>query len=282
MISGLDSPSTFQFASDGRVFVAQKNGLILVFQNISDTNPTVFADLRTEVDSSGNGGLMGMALDPNFPAMPYVYVLYTYVAQTSGGRLSRLQASGNTMTAVSRFSLEDWYQRYPGQSVGNLAFGPDGSLYATAGDGASSTIVDYGQTDPASPDPANEGGALRSQDLRTPADPVTLDGTVIRIHPDTGQPVRQNTSMIVGTPTTDINGVKSYPVTSVFQGPQPIIVRVLEPTNPAPGRPRRFLYVLPVEAGVTNLSLYLERRVGRAAPAGRAQSLQPHSHCSIL
>ncbi len=28
---------------------------------------------------------------------------------------------------------------------------------------------------------------------------------------------------------------------------------MLEPTNPAPGRPRRFLYVLPVEAGVTNL-----------------------------
>ena len=35
-------------------------------------------------------------------------------------------------------------------------------------------------------------------------------------------------------------------MTSVFQGPQPTIVRVLEPTSPAPGSPRRFLYVLPV------------------------------------
>jgi hypothetical protein len=58
----------------------------------------------------------------------------------------------------------------------------------------------------------------------------------------------------VGVPTVDANGVKSYSVTSVFQGSQPLVVRVLEPNNPVPGRPRRFLYVLPVEAGVTNLS----------------------------
>ena len=120
-----------------------------------------------------------------------------------------------------------------------LAFGPDGALYASAGDGASSTFVDYGQGDNPSPDPPNEGGALRSQDLRTPADPVTLSGSIIRVHPDTGKPVPQTTSMLVGAPTVDANGVKSYSVTSLFQGSQPTIVRVLEPTNPAPGKPHR-------------------------------------------
>ena len=279
MFSGLDSPTAFQFASDGRVFVAQKSGLIVVFDNLNSSTPTVFADLRTKVHNFGNRGLLGMALDPGFPAVPYVYVLYTYDAPIGGvapawgtpgasadgcsvpagacvvsGRLSRLQAAGNIMTGAEQVLVEDWYQRYPDQSVGNLAFGPDETLYAGAGDGASSTIVDYGQTDTPSPDPQNEGGALRSQDLRTPADPVTLDGSIIRINPDTGQPVRQTTSMIVGAPSVDANGVRSYPVTSLFQGPQSTIVRVLEPTNPAPGRPRRFLYVLPVEAGVTSLS----------------------------
>ena len=279
IFSGLDSPTGFQFASDGRVFVAQKNGLILVFQNLNDSTPTVFADLRTNVHNFGNRGLLGMALDPNFPTVPYVYVFYTYDAPIGGvaptwgtpgasvdpcpqaggscvvsGRLSRLQANGNVMTGAEQVLVEDWYQQYPGQSVGNLAFGPDGVLYAAAGDGASSTFVDYGQTDSASPDPPNEGGALRSQDLRTPADPVTLDGSIIRVYAETGQPVRQSTSMTVGTPTVDANGVKSYLVTSIFQGSQQLTVRVLEPTNPAPGKPRRFLYVLPVEAGVTNLS----------------------------
>ena len=60
--------------------------------------------------------------------------------------------------------------------------------------------------------------------------------------------------MAVGNPTVDANGVKYYPVTSVYQGSQKQIVRVLEPTNPVQGKPRRLLYVLPVETGVSKLS----------------------------
>ena len=59
--------------------------------------------------------------------------------------------------------------------------------------------------------------------------------------------------MSVGTPTVDANGVKYYPVTSVYQGFQQII-RVLEPTSPPPGKPQRVLYVLPVDSGVDTLS----------------------------
>jgi len=60
--------------------------------------------------------------------------------------------------------------------------------------------------------------------------------------------------MSIGTPTVDANGVKYYPVTSVYQGSQQQIIRVLEPTNPLGGKPRRLLYVLPVDAGVDTLS----------------------------
>ncbi len=56
--------------------------------------------------------------------------------------------------------------------------------------------------------------------------------------------------LVVGTPTVDSNGVQYYPVTSVYQGSQQQIVRVLKPTNPAPGKPLRILYVLPVDQGV--------------------------------
>jgi len=65
---------------------------------------------------------------------------------------------------------------------------------------------------------------------------------------------QSHSPMIVGTPTVDDNGVKYYPVTSTFQRSQQQIVRVLEPTNPAPGKPRRILYVLPVESGVDTTS----------------------------
>jgi hypothetical protein len=60
--------------------------------------------------------------------------------------------------------------------------------------------------------------------------------------------------MTVGTPTVDANGVKYYPVTSVYQGSHQQIIRVLQPTNPVPGNPPRLLYVLPVDAGVDTLS----------------------------
>ena len=272
VLSGLTKPTVAQFAPDGRVFVAEKSGLIKVFSKLGDTTPTVFADLRANVYDFGKSGLLGMALHPSFPSVPYVYVLYTYDGPVGGSaptwgdscpsatgdcvvsaRLSRLRASGDVMTGAEQVLVWDWYQRYPDQPVGSLAFGPDGALYASAGDGAGSTFVDFGQGVSPSPDPPNQGGALRSQDLRSPADPVALSGSIIRVHPDTGQPLPQTTSMLVGPPTVDANGVKSYEVTSVFQGPQPTIVRVLEPTSPTPGAPRRFLYVLPVQPGVTDL-----------------------------
>jgi glucose/arabinose dehydrogenase len=84
--------------------------------------------------------------------------------------------------------VTDWFQQFPSHSTGSIAFGADGALYASAGDGASFNYADYGQTvsAPASGDPANEGGALRSQDIRTGGDPVTLDGSIIRLDPDTG------------------------------------------------------------------------------------------------
>ncbi len=278
VFNGLVQPTAIQFATDGRVFVAEKGGIINVFDNLSDPTPTVFADLNVNVYNSGAAGLTGLALDPSFPIRPYVYVLYAYDAAIGGtaprwgtagvmadpcpdpggqgcvvsGRVSRLQANGNVMTGAETVLVADWFQQYPNHSVGGLSFGPDGALYASAGDGAG-LFVDTGQVGNPNNDPATEGGAFRSQDLRTPADPTTLDGTIIRIAPDTGRPLPRTSSISIGPSTVDGNGVRTFPVTSVFQGPNPTDVRVLAPTNPAPGKPHRFLYVLPVEAGVLGL-----------------------------
>jgi hypothetical protein len=71
-------PSNIQFAPDGRVFVATKQGKIWVYDSLSDTAPKLFADLDFEVFDQGDRGILGLALDPNFgPARPYVYIQYT-------------------------------------------------------------------------------------------------------------------------------------------------------------------------------------------------------------
>ena len=65
--------------------------------------------------------------------------------------------------------------------------------------------------------------------------------------------------MLVGAPTVDANGVKSYAVTSVFQGPAAHHrSRPGTDTIPLPASQRRFLYVLPVEIGVTRLELAIQ------------------------
>ena len=287
VFSGLDSPTAFQFASDGRVFVAQKSGLILVFNSLTSTSPTIFADLQPTWTVLATAACSVWRSIRLFRLKPYIYVLYTrnwLVRWVSGGcAISRLQANGSLMTGAEQVLVEDWYQQYPDQPVGNLAFGPDGSLYAVGWRRSQLNLGGYRPDRYPKPRSAEQGGALRSQDLRTPADPVTL-GRLRHPHPAGHGPSRfdETTSMVVGTPTVDANGVKSYPVTSVFQGSQPLIVRVLEPTNPAPGRPRRFLYVLPVEAGVTNLSSTVERRIGRIAPAGRSGPFQHDAYRAIV
>jgi PKD repeat protein len=237
VFSGLQNPTVVRFSPDGRVFVAEKRGVIRVFDSLTDTTPTTFADLNVNVYNFWDRGLLGMALAPNFPTSPYVYVLYTYDHElgsqaaaprwgtpgvysdpcptppgaTGDGcvvsaRLSRLQASGNVMTGPEQVLVEDWCQQYPSHSVGAVEFGADGALYASGGDGASFNFADWGQDGnplnpcgdppsavgtPLSP-PTAEGGALRSQDLRTIGDPVTLDGTVIRVDPATGAGLSDN------------------------------------------------------------------------------------------
>ena len=99
--SGLTQPTAIAFAPDGHVFVAEKSGIIKVFASVSSTTPTVFADLRTEVHNWDDRGLVGLAVDPNFPANPYVYVLYTYDAPI-GGRRRPGAWPGKRRTAVRR------------------------------------------------------------------------------------------------------------------------------------------------------------------------------------
>jgi glucose/arabinose dehydrogenase len=75
VFSGLNRPTAIEFSPDGRVFVAEKRGVVKVFDNLADRAPTVFADLRTQVHNFWDRGLLGLALHPDFPGNPSVYVL---------------------------------------------------------------------------------------------------------------------------------------------------------------------------------------------------------------
>ena len=191
VLTGLIYPTTLDIAPDGRIFVAEKSGLIKVFDGFGDTTPTVFADLRTQVHNYWDRGLLGLALHPDFPHTPWVYVLYTLDAPPGAeppfwgepgatsdgcptppgptsdgcvvqGRLSRLVAEGDVAVGEETVLVTDWCQQYPSHSIGTVAFGPDGALYVGGGDGASFNWVDYGQVgtpkNPCGDPPSGLGG----------------------------------------------------------------------------------------------------------------------------
>jgi glucose/arabinose dehydrogenase len=203
VLSGLTNPTVIQFAADGRIFVGQKNGVIKVFQSLTDTSPVIFADLSSEVDDYWDRGLLGLALAPNFPVDPHVYVLYVYDAPIGGtspkwndacptppgpttdgcvvsARVSRLQANGNVMTGGEQVLVNDWCQQFPSHSIGTLLFGRDGKLYVGGGDGASFNNVDYGQYGATNPgDNANPCGDPPGG-VGTALTPPTAEGGALR------------------------------------------------------------------------------------------------------
>jgi glucose/arabinose dehydrogenase len=306
----LVNPTAIRFAADGRIFVAEKGGRIKVFSNINDSTPELFADLSANVHNFWDRGMLGLALDPGFTTgRPYVYVLYTFDAPIGGSsptwgdtcptppgptgdgcvvsaRLARLTANGNQMTGSEQVLINDWCQQYPSHSIGSLAFGADGALYVSGGDGASFNFADWGQDgNPLNPcgdppggvgatltPPTAEGGALRSQDLQTTwtlcadeggrcafagtaevrygvdgtyatgtftggvecsnavfgdpvpgvvkhcdfrRDPTSLDGTVLRVNPDTGQGLPDNP--LAGSPDENERRIIAYGLRNPFR-----------------------------------------------------------------
>jgi len=75
--TGLDLPTAITFAADNRIFIAEKNGLVRVWQN-NLLQPQPFIDLSAEVNSARDRGLLGIAAHPQFPVQPYIYVLFSY------------------------------------------------------------------------------------------------------------------------------------------------------------------------------------------------------------
>lgn len=241
VLDGLTWPTAVRFLPNGRVFVAERSGLIKVFDGLEDPTPTLFADLRDQVYDFGELGLLGLELDPNFELDPYVYVLYTLDALPGGSapywndscptppgpttdgcvasaRVARIRAAGNVAAGPEEVLLEGWCQQFPSHTVGSLAFDSHGALYVSAGDAAGYTFIDYGQMGVApNPcgDPAGEGGALRSQDLSTTGDPTGFNGSLLRLDPDTGEPVATNP--LFSSPDTNARRVVAHGFRNPFR-----------------------------------------------------------------
>ena len=71
--TGLSNPTIMTASPDGRIFIAQQNGVLRVFKN-GALLATPFITLS--VNSSGERGLLGIAFDPNFARVTFITFYY--------------------------------------------------------------------------------------------------------------------------------------------------------------------------------------------------------------
>ena len=135
VVRGLVSPTAMAQLPDGRVLVAQQGGALRVVKDGALLSTPM---LSVPVSSSGERGLIGVAVDPAFPTRPYVYVHYTRSASPVRNVVSRFTVSGDTVVAGSEqvlFELEPLTSA-TNHNGGALGFGGDGKLYIAVGENA--------------------------------------------------------------------------------------------------------------------------------------------------
>ena len=126
-----------------RWFVVEQGGTVQVFDNIPEpATSSMFVDISDRVEMNGEAGLLGMAFHPDFPNTPRVYLFYSHRDTATGTLMSRLSEfsstdGGKTLDADPENILITLPKpsNAPNHNGGNLAFGPDGLLYAGIGDG---------------------------------------------------------------------------------------------------------------------------------------------------
>ena len=135
LASGIASPTAVAIAPGGPIFVCSQTGALRVIKNgVLLTTPFV----TLSVDSVGERGLLGVALDPHFTLNHYIYLYYTVPGNPSHNRVVRLTANGDVVLPGSRVILLelDPLSTATNHNGGALHFGADGNLYIAVGDNA--------------------------------------------------------------------------------------------------------------------------------------------------
>ena len=225
LATNFDFPVGITFAADGRGYVWEKSGRVWVVDAEGQRSDEPLVDIREEVGHWRDHGLLGFALDPEFAANGYYYLLYavdhhhllhfgtpaydpnrTDEFAPSIGRVTRYTADaatdfattvpGSRLVLLGRDRRSGFIFTHEGHSVGDLVFGTDGTLLVSAGDGSSYLGPDAGGTgagnynDQAIAEgillPEEDVGQYRAQLLSFP------NGKILRIDPATGAGLPSN------------------------------------------------------------------------------------------
>lgn len=141
IMTGLSQPIGLVAApsDDQHLFVYERSGRIRVYDQVArQLLRTPFLDIRNRVQPGQDGGLVGVAFDPNYAENGFVYVQYTdRSSPVPNNRLSRftLLEDGSSLDPASELQILYVEQPTSAHNGDWIGFGPDGMLYYTLGDG---------------------------------------------------------------------------------------------------------------------------------------------------
>ena len=141
--SGLAFPTSVIHANDSRQFITLRDGRIVIHSN-GAVLPNPFLDIRSLVDTQGEGGLLSAAFHPRFAQNGFFFVNYTDKASFDT-IIARYQVSAgnpNQADPASARVLLRIDQPFSNHNGGQIQFGPDGHLYIGMGDGGAANDPD--------------------------------------------------------------------------------------------------------------------------------------------
>ncbi|MFS4492241.1 malectin domain-containing carbohydrate-binding protein [Maribacter sp. 2308TA10-17] len=179
LASGLSNTTTFKFAPDGRIFILDRYGEVLIYKNSTGFVQSagiipVFHELED--------GLLGIVFDPNFATNNFIYVTYSPLpVGANKNRLSRFTMVGDNLDMASEVTLLEWDTNRVAKyhSGGDMDFDSQGNLYVATGDNTTYpntyTAISLTNTDT----PANEQASAEKSSSNT----NDLRGKILRITP---------------------------------------------------------------------------------------------------
>ncbi|WP_343101960.1 PQQ-dependent sugar dehydrogenase [Romboutsia sp. MSSM.1001216sp_RTP31141st1_G3_RTP31141_220114] len=162
-------PWAIDISNEGNIYFTERSGAVRIIEN-GKLNPQPLITFSSPFVSQGEGGLMGIALDPNFSNNHYIYVMHSYLeANQIYNRIVRL-VENNNIASIDQIILD----KIPGGSIhngGRIKIGPDQKLYITTGDAGNPALAQ---------DPTSTAGKI----LR-----IELDGSIPKDNPIINSPI---------------------------------------------------------------------------------------------